>query len=62
MKCRNSHIFVNGFCCNGKSREITKTTFDCTATNDEIGKTLSISNGELQFTIPFEPLEKYLKD
>ncbi len=35
--------------------------FDCLITNDETGKTLSISNGIMQFTIPFEPIERFLK-
>ena len=35
--------------------------FDCIITNDEIGKTLSINDGNMQFTIPFEPIERYLK-
>lgn len=30
-------------------------------TNDSIGKTISINNDVIQFTIPFEPIEKYLK-
>lgn len=34
---------------------------ECIITNDEKGKTLSINNGVLQFTIPFEPIERYLK-
>lgn len=29
--------------------------------NDNIGKTISITNGFIQFTIPFEPLEPHLK-
>ena len=29
--------------------------------NGNIGKTISITNGIIQFTIPFEPLEPYLK-
>lgn len=29
--------------------------------NDNIGKTISITNGIIQFTIPFEPLEPHLK-
>lgn len=32
-----------------------------TVTNDKIGKTISIDDGYIQFTIPFEPIEKYLK-
>lgn len=34
---------------------------ECIITNDEKGKTISINNGVLQFTIPFEPIEGYLK-
>lgn len=34
---------------------------ECIITNDEKGKTISINNGVLQFTIPFEPIERYLK-
>lgn len=33
----------------------------CIITNDERGKTLSVGDGTLQFTIPFEPIERYLK-
>ena len=33
----------------------------CIITNDEKGKTISINNGVLQFTIPFETIERYLK-
>lgn len=35
--------------------------FNVLISNDDIGKTISINDGETQFTIPFEPLEKYLK-
>ena len=33
----------------------------CLISNDEHGKTLSITNGQIQFTIPFEPIEEYLR-
>ena len=33
----------------------------CIVTNDRIGKTLSIGNEEMMFTIPFEAVEQYLK-
>lgn len=36
-------------------------TLNVIITNDEIGKTISIGNGKTQFTIPFEPIERYLK-
>ena len=36
-------------------------TLEVIITNDEKGKTISIRNGTTQFTIPFEPIERYLK-
>ena len=36
------------------------TTVCCIITNDEIGKTLSVGNGQIFFIIPFEAIEKYL--
>lgn len=35
--------------------------FVCIVTNDSIGKTLSVTDKKVQFIIPFEPLEKYLR-
>ena len=29
--------------------------------NDEIGRTISITDGNVMFSIPFEPIEKYLR-
>ena len=34
---------------------------ECRITNDEKGKTLSLRAGNQQFSIPFEPIEEYLK-
>ena len=34
---------------------------DVIITNDEKGKTISVGNGTTQFTIPFEPIARYLK-
>ena len=62
MKCRNKEIIVKGILYDDRKRKSVEKTFTCIVTNDEIGKTLSIGNNEIQFTIPFEPLEKYLKD
>lgn len=33
----------------------------CICTNDERGKTLSVDNGIIQFTIPMETIAKYFK-
>lgn len=59
-KIKNLHLIVGGmitsdevFCkpCN----------LNVLITNDENGKTLSINDGEKQFSIPFEPIERFLK-
>ena len=57
---RNKEIKVSGFRLwpNGDAQPV---EFKCIITNDEKGKTLSINNGVLQFTIPFETIEGYLK-
>lgn len=57
---KNKHVKTFGYAI-GKDGPICPTTFECIITNDEKGKTLSINNGEIQFTIPFEPIERYLK-
>ena len=61
MKCKNKEVSVNGMEYNDLSRKLGVRKFRCIITNDEKGKTLSIDNGIMQFTIPFEPLEKYFK-
>ena len=57
---RNKRIVVRGITLypNG---DALPDEFECIITNDEKGKTISINNGVLQFTIPFEPIERYLK-
>lgn len=52
-------IQVNGIECNENGA--TMKPLQCIVSNDEIGKSLSINNGKIQFTIPLEPIEKYLK-
>lgn len=59
MKCKNKIVFVDGFKSTGQ--RIDKLKLICIVTNDERGKTLSIQDGHIQFTLPFEPLEKFLK-
>ena len=65
MKCVNKKIIVEGVVgsINMKNLkiEMEKQPLDCMITNDKNGKTLSISNGDIMFSIPFEPLEKYLR-
>ena len=55
MKCKNKEIIVRGMVYDGDSK-ITVMGLRCICTNDEKGKTLSIDDGNIQFTIPFEAL------
>ena len=57
---RNKRIAVCGITLwpNG---DVLPDELECIITNDEKGKTISINNGVLQFTIPFEPIARYLK-
>ena len=61
MKCKNKEVLVAGIKYDDTKRKIEKTNFRCIITNDNIGKTLSIDDGKVQYTIPFEKLEGYLK-
>ena len=60
-KVKNLHVRVDGGVSVSGSPFMLSETFDCIITNDEIGKALSINDGNMQFTIPFEPIERYLK-
>lgn len=60
-KIKNLHVRVSGGVNVSESPFLVPKMFDCIITNDEIGKTLSINDGNVQFTIPFEPLERFLK-
>lgn len=51
-------IEVKGFYYNERLQIIKPENFVVRVSNDSIGKTLSIENGMIQFTIPFEPVEK----
>lgn len=62
MKCKNKSVRVTGIRYDGNAEyKFEKVTLEAIITNDERGKTLSINDGKIQFTIPFEPLQKYLK-
>ena len=63
MKCKDKEVFVEGMRYKyvpGKLGKLNIMRFRCFITNDEKGKTLSIGDGKTQFTIPFEPIEKFL--
>ena len=59
---KNKHIVVKGGIIKNNSMfPIMNQELLCIVTNDRIGKTLSIGNEEMMFTIPFEAVEEYLK-
>ena len=58
MKCNNKEIEVTGIEYNTKTYKAFVKTLYCICSNDEHGKSLSIDNGEIQFTIPFEAIEE----
>ena len=59
MKWKNKKVKVNGVFYTNMSMCMKE--FECIITNDNHGKTLSINDGKTQFTIPFEPIERYLR-
>jgi hypothetical protein len=61
MKCKNKEICVRGIEYNDKQDTVTMSNLRVIVTNDEKGKSISIDNGEVQFTIPFEPLQQYME-
>ena len=61
MKIKNKKVNVMGLEYNGFNDMMCKKELEVIVTNDDIGKSISINNGKIQFTIPFECVEKYLK-
>jgi hypothetical protein len=61
MKCRNKEVMVLGIEYNDVSQKVKPKCFRVLVSNDDDGKTVSIDNGIIQFTIPFWQIEKYLK-
>ena len=60
MKCKNKEVIVNGIVYDGKKDRSSFEQLCVIITNDERGKTVSIDNGELQFTVPFDNIVKFL--
>ncbi len=59
MKCKNKEFHVTGL--SYSSLGMTTEKLHVLVTNDEKGKTLSIDNGTIQFTIPMDEIIRYLK-
>ncbi len=61
MKCKNKEVIVNGMFYDNESGELDFKKIHCIITNDQFGKTLSVDDGKIQLTIPFEQIEKWLR-
>lgn len=61
MKCKGEIVNVKGTVYNGASDRMSVCNLRAICTNDEKGKQLSIDNGHLQFSIPFDELVKYFE-
>ena len=62
MKCKNKELTIKGFYYNDRTRLMRQTELRCICTNDEKGKSLSIDNGTIQFTIGMEAIADIFKD
>ena len=60
MRCKNKEIKVDGAFYDGKTL-FAPIELYCICTNDEEGKTLSIDNGHIQLSIPFEAVAECFK-
>lgn len=56
----NKKIQVSGLVTDGESGAMVIQRFNVQMTRDSRGKTLSISDGKVQFTVPFEPIERVM--
>ena len=61
MKTKYKEVNVKGVVRNEASGEARTCNLKVIYINDERGKFLSVGNGLLQFRIPIEPLEEYIK-
>lgn len=62
MKCKNKQVVVDGLVfVDVEKGKIKRQKLNCIITNDELGKTLSINNNVIQFTIAFESIAKIFK-
>ena len=61
MKCKNKEIIVKGTTYIDGYNKFSIGNLRCICTNDEKGKTLSIDNGLIQFSIPMEAIIECFK-
>ena len=61
MKCKNKEFIVRGFIYIESGNRLATQELRVICTNDEKGKTLSIDNGVIQFSIPMEAVIECFK-
>lgn len=61
MKCKNKEVIVTGLVCYAGIK-LYEQKLRVICTNDEKGKTLSVNDGRIQMSIPFEQVQEYFKD
>jgi hypothetical protein len=61
MKCKSKEIRVTGTVYDDRTRKFNFQRLRCICTNDEKGKTLSVDNGAIQFSIPMELIAPYFE-
>lgn len=54
-------LIVEGIIYDDDRRVIKRTCMEVLISNDEHGKTLSINDGHIQYTVPAEQIAEYLK-
>lgn len=61
MKCKSKELKVIGTVYDDRTRKFGFQRLRCICTNDEKGKTFSVDNGVIQFSIPFDNIAKYFE-
>lgn len=61
MKCKNKHFSISGYKQNVITNEIQPVLLGVIVTNDELGKTVSVNNGIIQFIFPADEIAKWLR-
>jgi hypothetical protein len=61
MKCKNKEVIVRGTVYFDGLGRVNVQNLRCICTNDEKGKTLSIDNGAIQFSVPMEEIGEIFK-
>lgn len=61
MKCKNKHFYIEGIKKKISGIEYIKTNFNVIITNDDIGKTITVADGNILFSFPADEISKYLQ-